>query len=291
MADAGRYMGAAGSPRVPEAGQAPAIRRLDAGRKRVSFGDFFAHRRVLNVIASRDLRARYMQSVLGPAWLVIQPFGLLIGLLVGFASALHVKTNGVPYPLFALCGLSAWSYFQAALTAGSNCFILNAVLIQRTPAPRIAFPSAALISTLPSLFFTVAAALIWSGASGRLAWRIVLLPVGMVWLLILAAGAVLIFSSLAVFFRDIANATPFVLQVGVFLAPIGYPLSHGGGLVATVLRLNPLTGTIELFRTAMISGYSPDVTALVFGAAAAAVLLAVGWYIFSRVESAMADVI
>jgi lipopolysaccharide transport system permease protein len=267
------------------------VRRVQPARRRVRLRDILRHGAVVRVIALRDLTVKYKQSLLGPAWLVILPGGLLAGLIVGFQTVLNVNSEGAPYPLFALTGLVVWTYFQSAVGTGSGAIVSNAVLICRTSVPRLAFPTAILISTLPMLALTVATASVWSIAAGQASWRVGLLPLGILWLLVVTSGAVALVSSLAAFLRDVIGGVPFILQVGVFFAPVGYPIAGVHGLMGTLLRLNPVTGPIEVIRTALVSSHPVDLRALALSGLTGAILVVLGWQTFVHLEAKMADVV
>jgi lipopolysaccharide transport system permease protein len=250
--------------------------------------DIFREPSVVQVLASRDFKIKYKQSLLGPIWLVFQPLALLAAFLVAFRGHVNVE-SGTPYVVFALAGLMAWSFFQASMTIGGASLITNFNLVRFTPCMRQAFPIASTIASLPSLAVTVAGALIAAAVTGVISPRAVLLPMGFLWLFVLTIGTVMIASSLAVRFRDIISVVPFILQLGVFLAPIGYPLSSLSERLRVLIDLNPLTGVMEAFRWALISGYSPSFAPIGISLAMTAVIAVGGWLIFSRLETTMAD--
>ncbi len=137
------------------------------------------------------------------------------------------RRAGVPYALFALVGLSVWAFFQASMTIGTASVVTNITFVRFTPCPRPAFPIAGVIASLPSFAVTATAALVAAAATGDLSARAVLLPLGLVWLLVLTMGVV----AIIVGARGRSTATssarfPFLLQVGVFFAPIGYSLAE-----------------------------------------------------------------
>ncbi len=134
-----------------------------------------------------------------------------------------------------------------------------------------------------------AAALIAAAATGNLSPGAALLPVGLAWLLVLTAGTVGISSALAVRYRDVISFLPFLLQVGVFLAPVGYTLASLSGTLATLVELNPLTGVIEAWRWMVISGYDPELGPIAVSLAETLALAVAGWWFFSRRETTMAD--
>jgi lipopolysaccharide transport system permease protein len=244
---------------------------------------------VLRVLAARDFKVKYQQSVLGPLWVIFQPLALLGAFFVAFHGLGHVKTSDIPYVVFVLAGLSAWSYFQAALTICVPSMQSNINTVRFTPCPRIALLSSGLISSLPSFAFTAAAAIVGAAATGHLAVRVLLLPFALVWLLFLTAGAVQFLASWAVRFRDINNMLPFLLQLGSFVAPVGYALAGMSSHLRIVLYANPLTGVIETLRWMMLSAYHPDTTAIYIALAVTALVIVVGWRTFTGREPRIAD--
>jgi len=258
-------------------------------RRRIKLHQLVAERQIISVLAGRDLKVKYKQSLLGPLWLVFQPLALLAGFVVGFSRIANVHTGGVPYAVFALAGLTVWSFFQASATIGSASVISNIQFVRYTPCPRIAFPPAAIIASIPTFLVTAAGAIIAAAVSGDLSPRVVLLPLVACWLLVLTLGFVWVTSSLTVRYRDINSALPFLLQVGMFLAPVGYSIETLNTKAQAVIGLNPLTGLIEATRWTLIGGYNPLITPIVVSAVATVLVAIGGWRVFSRLETTMAD--
>lgn len=269
-------------PLPPERVIRPAIRRL-------KFRDLLGEIQIIRVLAARDLKVKYKQSIFGPLWVVFQPVALLAGFVVGFRSLGNVETGNVPYVVFALVGLSVWAFFQASMTIGTACIVSNIQYVRFTPCPRVAFPPAAIIASLPAFAVTGTGAVLIAAMTGSLSPRAVFLPLVLVWLVGLTLGFVLISSSLAVRYRDINNALPFFLQVGVFLAPVGYPVEALSPVVRVIVSLNPLTGILEAARWSVLSGYAPAGLPILLAAATSVLLGVAGWRVFTRLETTMAD--
>lgn len=267
----------------------PAERLIVPTKRRLRARDLLNQASVIRVLAARDFKVKYKQSILGPLWLVFQPLALLAAFLIAFRGLGNVQTSGVPYVVFTLVGLSAWTLFQASMTIGTASVITNVAYVRFTPCPRPAFPLAAIIASLPSFGVTAAAALVAAAGTGHLSPRALLLPAGLAWLLVLTAGMVGIAASLAVRYRDIISAMPFLLQVGLFLAPIGYSLVGLSAAVRVIVDLNPLTGVIEAWRWMVLSGYYPSFPSIAISLVATPVIATCGWMIFSRLETTMAD--
>jgi len=267
----------------------PVERVIKPVKRRIRVRDVPSYLPLVRVVAARDLKVRYKQSILGPVWLVFQPLALLVAFLVTFQGLANVNTYGIPYVLFALVGLMVWSFFQAAMTIGTASIITNTNLVRYTPSPRPAFPIAAIIASLPAFAVTGVAAIGGAIIAGHLSPRVVFVPVVMVWLLVFTVGSVALLSSLAVRYRDINSVLPFLLQVAVFLAPVGYPLADLSPKARALVELNPVTGIIESMRWMLLSGYDISVKALAVSLVATVAVATLGWRVFGRLETRMAD--
>lgn len=268
--------------------ESPTVRVIKPVKRRLSVMDLWRGRQVIGVIAARDFKVKYKQSLLGPLWLLFQPLALLIAFFIAFRNLANVQP-GIPYSVFALVGLSAWAFFQASMTIGTASIVGNITLVRFTPCPRFAFPIAGLIASLPAWGVTILGAVVAGAVTGTLSPRIVLLPLGLLWLFLLTAGVVAFASTLTVRYRDILAATPFLLQVGLFLAPVGYPLSQLGPVARQLVELNPLTGVIEAWRWMTVSGYSVSLHVIGFSLLMTAVVLVLGWRTFTRLETTIGD--
>jgi homopolymeric O-antigen transport system permease protein len=267
----------------------PTERVIVPARRRLKLRHLRRDWAVIRVLAARDFKLKYQQSVLGPIWLIVQPLALLAAFLVAFRGLGNVQVNNEPYVVFTLAGLSAWSFFQASMTIGTASVITNFQYVRFTPCPRTAFPLAATLASLPSFGVVALAAVVGSAATGHLTARVLLLPLALVWLLLLTAAVIGITSSLAVRYRDVISALPLVLQVGVFLAPVGYSLASLSPTIRHLVELNPLTGVIETLRWIILGGYDPLLAPILIAAVLTVVLAIAGWRIFTRLETTMAD--
>lgn len=260
-------------------------------RRRLRISDVLREWPVISVLAARDFKVKYKQSMLGPLWLVFQPLALLGAFIVAFRGLVHVDTSGIDYVAFVLAGLTIWSFFQAAIVIGSSSVITNAMYVRLTPCPRPAFPIAAILASLPAFAVTALGAIVAAVVTGNLSVRVVLLPLALAWIVLLAAGIVGVTSALAVPYRDVVSALPFVLQIGVFLTPIAYPLGALSPTTEVLLSLNPLSGVIEATRWMLLGGYVPATGAVAVSLVLTTLAIVVGWQVFTRVETIMADVI
>ncbi len=243
---------------------------------------------VIRALAKRDLKMRYKQSALGPAWVVFQPLALLAAFSIGFRSVAHVETAGVPYALFALTGLLVWTYFQAVLMVAANSIVVNFQLVRWTACPRLALPLATLVSNLPSLALPFAAALIAAAATGYVWLGTLLVPLLLVWTLLVVGIFALFLSALSVRARDVLSVLPFLLQVTMFLCPIAYNTGQLSPTLRTLIELNPLTGLIDAWRWSVLH-MTPSRSALAISLGLTALGAVAAWQLFTRLEVRMAD--
>src|SRR3954449_96103 len=280
----GRRLMTATSPhrmQAPEAagvaGAAPTPETLIAPvRHRISLRDLTGNGGLIRVLVARDLKVKYKQSVLGPIWLVFQPFALLVAFVIGFHSVGHVETGGVPYALFALTGLSIWGYFSSASTAGAMSLIGNTNLVRYTACPRLSLTVANLLASLPAFIVPACAAIIAALASGYVSFGLIVAPLVAVWLMLLTVAFAAILAALAVRYHDIPAALPFLLQAGVFFAPVAYPTDQLSGVARALVSFNPLTGLIEAWRWCVL-GLPPDEFAVAVSLVLTAALVVIGW--------------
>jgi lipopolysaccharide transport system permease protein len=244
---------------------------------------------VSRVIAARDYKAKYKQSLLGPAWLLLQPALLLLGVLVAFKGT--DATAPIPLVLFAASGLASWVFFQAAMIIGTASISGNWNLVRRTACPRLALPTGAVLASLPAFAVPCAVAIVIAAVNGQLSAKAFLLPVVLIWLLVLTVSFCLFTSAVTVYFRDLNSALPFLLQVGLFITPVAYPRTLLGEPLETVMLFNPLTGVIEASRWTIVGDASIDGGAIAIGLVLTAVAAIVGFFTFWRLEPMMADYI
>jgi lipopolysaccharide transport system permease protein len=256
-------------------------------RRRIRLNDLWTSRRVGLMLGRRDIKAKYKQSALGPLWLVLQPLGMLAAVSVAFSQVTTVDTGSVPYVVFALVGLAVWTYVQMSITVAPQVLQSNYQVVRRSPCPRLAFVTGTLISVLPPLGVVFTASVVAAAVSGSLSLQALAMPLLVLWLLFMTLGFTLLVTAIGGRFRDAVAMAPLIVQAGIFLTPVGYPLSAAGNF-AKILALNPASGIIESWRWSLL-GSSPDMFAIVAAGVETVVLLMLGWYVFGRMETRFAD--
>ena len=256
-------------------------------RRRVRLRELWTTLPVGWMLGWRDMITKYKQSALGPLWLVLQPLGMLLAITVAFSRVTSVNTGSVPYVVFALVGLAVWTYVQMTITVAPQTLSSNQQVVRRSPCPRVAFATGALISVLPPLAVVLAASVIAAAVSGNIGVEALAMPVMIVWLIVLMAGFTFLVTALGGRFRDAIALAPLVVQAGIFLTPVGYPLSAAGSF-SKVLAFNPASGVIEGWRWSLL-GIAPDGFAIAVALAETVVLGVLGWYVFGRMETRFSD--
>lgn len=271
---------------------APAI-VLEAGRASAHYWrDLWRYRELAGFLAWRDIKVRYKQAVLGAGWALIQPIITTIIFTIVFGRLAKMPDGGVPYPLLVLAGLLPWQLFSAALSGSSGSLVSNANLISKVYFPRLIVPlsslGVALIDFLIVLGLFLGVAL-WFGFAPTLHW--LALPLFVLLALATALGAGLWLTALTVKYRDFRFITPFLLQLGVFVSPVGFRTDFYPSW-EPLLAFNPLTGIINGFRWCLLGGNQAlAAQPLAIGITMIVLLLTTGLWFFRKTERGFADVI
>jgi homopolymeric O-antigen transport system permease protein len=255
-------------------------------------GELWEYRELLYFFTWRDLKVRYKQTVLGVLWAILQPLLLMLVFTLFFGRLARMPSDGVPYPLFAYCGLVLWTFLATGVTQASNSLVQNASLVTKVYFPRMMVPLGAVLAGLVDTVVSLVALLVLMGWYGvrptpRLAW----VPLLVLLALITAAGVGLWLSALNVQFRDVRYAVPFAVQLWFFLTPVVYPASLLPERWRVLYALNPMTSVVEGMRWALAGAPGPEGTMVVVSAAVAGALLIGGALHFRRLERTFADTV
>lgn len=254
-------------------------------------------RELLLNLTLRELRSKYKRSFLGWAWSMVNPLMTMAVYTIVFR--LFFRANPDPgvdginsYALFLMCALIPWTFFSSTVMGSIGSLVGNASLIQKTYFPRKLLPASSMGANLVTLGIEMGLlTLVLLGFGDYQALEF--LPVTVVLIVVLAVfsfGMGLLVSALNVYFRDVEHFMNIVLLVWIYLTPVIYPLTLPGvQRFLTLLKINPMTEMAECFRATLYYGKLP--TAIEFGyfLAASLVVLAIGWVVFSRLETRMAE--
>lgn len=248
-------------------------------------------RDLIGFFVLRDLRVRYSQAVLGVLWVLLQPVATVVIFTFVFSRLARVGSDGVPYPLFALAGMVVWTYFSGAVSRGSESLVGNPELVTKVSFPRVAAPTAAVLSPLVDLLVSLALLAVLMLAYRRApGWAALATPAWIGLVVLAALGVSLWLSALNVRFRDVKQALGPVLQVWLFASPVAYPASALDGWAALLYALNPMVGIIGLARWSLLGAPWPG-WSLAVSVGALVVVLLTGAAYFRRAQRDFADVI
>jgi lipopolysaccharide transport system permease protein len=253
--------------------------------------EIWRSREILYFLAWRDVKVRYKQAALGVAWAVLQPLFTMITFAFFFGKLAGIPSEGVAYPLFSYSALVLWTYFSVTLSQVGNSLVINSSLLTKIYFPRVLLPAAAafggLLDLIVSSLFLVVMMFYYRITPH---WALLLTPifVGQTVLLVLGAGMLL--AAMNVRYRDVKYTIPFLVQIGLFVTPIIYPVTFLPHRFQALLALNPMTGVIQGFRACLFGG-SVDWDALGCSWIVTLLLLVIGGLHFRNTERAFADIV
>jgi lipopolysaccharide transport system permease protein len=229
---------------------------------------------------------------LGALWAIIQPFFTMVVFTIFFGNFAKVPSEGVPYPVFSYSALVPWTFFSGALGSSGNSLIGNSNLLTKVYFPRFAIPASAALSGI--LDFFIASILLFGIMIYfhiPLSLYLLLWPALVIPLIFLALGLGMILSSLNVKYRDIKYTIPFLIQLGLFVTPIIYPISILPEKYKLFIALNPVTGIIEAFRSTVIPNKQIDLWLLLYSVVVSLLIFLLGLMYFRKTEKEFADLV
>ena len=256
--------------------------KLGIGIWKEMFQELFQYRELIWRLFVRDLSAKYKQSVFGNIWVVIMPF-VAIGTFVYLnrAGLLHIQPTPMPYPLYALIGLSVWQVFSTGLTSGANSLIGAGDLITKISFPREVLVLASMAqSVFEFLIKLVLVAFFFVAFQYAPSWAIVFFPLAMLPLVLLTLGCALILSLLNGVLRDIGNIVSLLLMFLMFLTPVLYPIPDHG-----LLAWNPLAPLVNAPRDLVAFGCIQQPWAFATASVMSVLVFLICWRIFHLAET------
>lgn len=249
------------------------------------------YRDLLYFLVWRDIKVLYAQTVLGFAWAILNPLLQIVIFSVVFGRVAKVPTEGIPYALFATAAIIPWTYMSEAMTLSSQSLVSGQQMLGKIYFPRLLFPLTAVLSKLVDFSISLVILL------GVLAyyhvtptWNMLYLPLFFLMMMAIPAGGGMWLSSMAIRFRDVKHAMPFVVKMLIYLAPIVYSAAKIPEKYRMIYSLNPIVGVIEGYRSCFLG--TPIPWQYIWPGMITTVLLLVsGALYFKKMEWVFADVI
>jgi lipopolysaccharide transport system permease protein len=266
------------------------IKSEEAGVQ-LNLSELWYYRELLYFLTLRDIKVRYKQTLMGLAWVIIQPLTTMLIFTLVFNRFVRFDAGLLPYPLFALSGLLLWLFFANAVTNSTHSLVSNANLITKVYFPRMFIPAASVGAGLVDLavaFLLLIVLVFYYGVT--LTSNLLLLPLFILMMTLLALGVGLLSAALTVKYRDLRHALPFIIQLWMFASPVIYPAHIVPEGWKWLLTINPVAGIIEGFR-ASLAGGAFNWMHLAISAVITLLLLVCSVYVFRRFEDTFADVV
>lgn len=258
----------------------------------VNFGELWRHRDLLIFLLLRDIRVTISGTRFGALWLVVPPLAMTLVLSLVLGYFLRIPSDIFPYQILVLSGLALWTYFAGVVSRASSSMLANAGLITKVYFPRILIPGIPVLGGVIELLVLITCLCVLSIVFGLYPrWHWLLIPGPMILLVVLALGAGIWTSALAVRHRDFANGLPILLQIGLYSSPILYPISLVPPYWRKIYEMNPFVGIVETLRWMLAPAGDLPLRSLTVSIITAILLLVSGLYYFRRVEDSLTDLI
>jgi len=259
----------------------------------IDFRELFRYRELFLFLSWKNILVRYKQTIVGIGWAVVKPVLTMLIFSFVFGRIAKLPSGGVPYPILIFAGLLPWQLFATSLSESSNSIISNPNFITKIYFPRLIIPASVIISSMADFFISLgilAIMMIWYGITPTL--TILWLPVFMLLALMASFGAGLWFSALNVEYRDIKYVVPFIVQMGLYMSPVGFNSSVIPEKWQLLYSLNPMVSVIDGFRWAILGdSFAPRFPGMLISVIIVLSLLISGAIYFRRMEKSFADII
>ena len=266
----------------------------------IDLHELWQYRDLIWMFVKRHFTVLYKQTILGPAWVLLNPLITTIIFNVIFTGIANIPTDGVPSFLFYMAGNTVWTLFANCINNTANTFVANAGVMGKVYFPRLTVPISQVLTALLNfgiqlvmfLCFWVFFAVSDPGCVHFTIW-LLYLPVLLLEVLMLGLGVGIIVSSLTTKYRDLAIAVGFGVQLWMYASPVVYPVSmlNNSPRLQVLLQFNPMTAPIEVFRAATLGGGTVTAWGVAYSLVFTAAALVLGVVLFSRIEKTFMDTV
>lgn len=247
---------------------------------------------LISEITTREIKARYKQSVLGYAWVILNPLIQMLVMAFVFSHIIRFPTIGTPYALFLYVGLLPWTLFSGTLIAATNSLVNNASLLQKIYFPREVFVLSTILAKMVDFFLASSVLVLFmlyfrQPITVHVLWFI---PIFLIQQLF-TYGLSLITAALNLFYRDIQYLLNLLVLVWLYLTPVIYPVEIFPVKYRFIFQLNPLAVIINAYRQVVLGGAAPNLQSLAIALAVSLLTLLIGFRLFKKLEGVFADVV
>lgn len=252
---------------------------------------FISYKYLLFQLTQREIKARYKQSFVGYAWVLINPLAQLFVYSFVFSLVFRFPTNNIPYPVFLFSTLLPWTLFQTGLISATVSLVENGSLLKKVKFPREIIPYSTIFAKVLDFMFSSIVFLLFV-----LAYRVPLAGTSLLFFplfgvqVLLMIGLSFFLSALNLFYRDIQYLTNLLLMLWMYMTPIVYPLSMVPDQYLWLYKLNPMVGIMEGYRSALF-GYPFEWTIIAWSICITLFVSLFGFIFFKRTEKMFADAV
>lgn len=267
---------------------------IEAGRtERQYWKDLWRYRELFYFLAWRDILVRYKQTAIGVAWALLRPLLTMIVFTIVFGKLAKLPSGGAPYPIMVFSAMLPWQFFAASFAEAGNSLIANANMISKVYFPRLVMPASAVIVSFVDFlisFSILLALMLWYGFVPSP--KIFLLPLFVLLAFSASMAGGLWIAALNVKYRDFRYIIPFVVQLGLYISPVGFNSSIVPDKWRLLYSINPMVGVIDGFRWAILGGdYQLYLPGFFLSIVLVTIILATGIVHFRKTERTFADII
>ena len=262
-----------------------------SGWQLIDFQALKDYRDLFFFLVWRDIKVMYAQTILGFMWAILQPVIQIVIFTVVFGKVAKVPTEGIPYVLFSSVAIIPWTYMSQAMTQSSQSLVQGQNMLGKIYFPRLIFPVTPVLARLVDFWISI---IIVFGLAFYYrvspTWNLILVPLFFIQMVAISAGVGMWLSAMAIRFRDVKYAMPFVIRMLMYSAPIVYSAASIPEKYRIIYSLNPIVGVIEGFRACLL-GTTVPWTYIWPGFITATLLLVGGALYFTKMEKIFVDVI
>lgn len=240
----------------------------------------------------RDIKVKYKQTLFGFLWAVLQPLFMTIVFTMFLGDSISVKTKlNIPYPIFALSGMLLWTLFSSGMSNAANSMVSNSNIIKKIYFPRLIIPMSSILVALVDFFisFIVFVLALFFYKVDINYFHILYLPISLLTTCMASMGIGMLLAALNIKYRDVRYVLPFLIQGMLFLTPVLYPDNIAdNAIVQSVLKLNPISGALDLIRSIFV-GCEVNFETQLLSFLSSFVLFIIGIIYFRKTENYFAD--
>lgn len=252
--------------------------------------DIYQYRELMWVFVKRGIFTRYRQMALGVSWSFLEPLGLLLLMSVVFGLLIRVPTEGYPYTVFVASALIPWMYFSKGTNAAANSLHEQIGIISKIYFPRVILPVSAVVREFfdSLVLFVILVILAWAFGYPP-TWRMLLMPLLLLYITLPGLGLGLAVSSISVKYRDFRPILTIVLQAGFYATPIFYPANLVPATLLPFYELNPMYWGVEFSRWIMLGKAVVITPSFFVSLVISALVITFGYFAFAIFERDIVD--